>query len=103
MGGAIGIFLISAAAGYWVLARSSGEQGWVRTLGRFLGIMIILISFLSIPAVLRQTRPPASPFGRPGAFPSPGAQFRRPSAPPEFPSGLPSKPAVEKETPAQGQ
>ncbi len=103
MGGAIGIFLISAAAGYWVLARSSSEQGWIKTLGRVMGMVIILISFLSIPPVLRQTRVPANPFARPGAFPAPGVQFRRPSATPEFSGGLSSKPAAEKETPAPTQ
>ncbi len=104
MGGAIGVFLISAAAGYWVLARSSSEQGWVKTLGRVMGIGIIFISLLSIPAALRQVRAPANTFGRPGAFPTPGTQFHRPSAtPPEFSGGVSSKPAAEKETSAQTQ
>ena len=100
MGAGIGIFLISAAAGYWVLAKSSGEQGWVKTLGRLMGILIIAVSLLSIPSAFRQARTPPAPFGRPGTFSVPSGQIRRPMTPPEFPSE-PSKPAAEKGSSAQ--
>ena len=102
MGAGISLFLISAAAGYWVLARSSGENGWVKTLGRFTGILIILISFLSIPASVRQMQNSRAAFARPGAFPLPSAPYRRPAAPelpgaqkPPVPAG-PSQSAPEK-------
>ena len=97
MGAGIGIFLISAAAGYWVLARSSAEQGWVKTLGRLMGILIITVSFLSIPSAFRQARTPPAPFGRPGTFSAPTGQFRRPAAAPEFPA-MPKPQTPEKES-----
>ena len=36
--------LISAAAGYWVLAQSGGQKGRVKQLGQFLGLLIIVVS-----------------------------------------------------------
>lgn len=36
--------LISAAAGYWVLTISEKERGRVKTLGQWLGLLIIVVS-----------------------------------------------------------
>ena len=98
MGPGIGVFLISAAAGYWVLARSSAEQGWVKTLGRVMGVLIIFVSLLSIPAAYRQARTQQQfSFARPGTFSAPTGQFRRPTAAPEFPA-MPKPQTPEKES-----
>ena len=43
MGHGISGLLISAAAGYWVLAQSSGQKGRVKTLGQWLGLLIIVV------------------------------------------------------------
>jgi hypothetical protein len=45
----IAMFLLTAAAGYWVLERAeSHKEGMVRRLGRVLGIIIIVLSFIGI-------------------------------------------------------
>lgn len=43
-GHGVAVLLVSAAAGYWVLAQSGGQKGGVRKLGQYLGVAIILIS-----------------------------------------------------------
>ncbi len=42
----IGILMISAAAGYWVLTLAAKEKGRVKMLGKVLGLVIILVSVL---------------------------------------------------------
>ncbi len=42
----VGLLMISAAAGYWVLTLSVKEKGRVKTLGNVLGFLIIAISVL---------------------------------------------------------
>ena len=44
IGHGISGLLISAAAGYWVLAQSSGQKGRIKTLGQWLGLLIIVAS-----------------------------------------------------------
>jgi hypothetical protein len=43
------MFFLTAVAGYWVLERAeSHKEGMLRRLGRVLGIIIILLSFIAI-------------------------------------------------------
>ena len=44
--GMVAPLLVSAAAGYWVLAQSEHQKGGVRKLGQYLGVAIILVSVL---------------------------------------------------------
>ncbi len=45
--GVSGLF-ISAAAGYWVLTQSAGQKGRVKTLGQWLGFLIIVASIAGV-------------------------------------------------------
>ena len=40
----LGLFMISAAAGYWVLVQASGQRNQMKKLGQYLGLIIIAIS-----------------------------------------------------------
>lgn len=44
MGHGVGTFLISAAAGYWVLTLAGTQKNRVRKLGEVLGLLIIIVS-----------------------------------------------------------
>ena len=44
MGQGIGVTLITAAVGYWVLVTSEKEKGQVKKTGQILALIIILIS-----------------------------------------------------------
>lgn len=43
----VGIFLLTAVAGYWVLERSSSHKGQLKSVGQILGWVVILGSLLS--------------------------------------------------------
>lgn len=38
--------LISAAAGYWVLTSSGSQKGRIKTLGQWLGLIIVVVSLV---------------------------------------------------------
>ena len=38
--------LISAAAGYWVLTASGSQKGRIKTLGQWLGLVIVVVSLV---------------------------------------------------------
>lgn len=40
----VGLLLIAAAAGYWVLTLAAGQKGKVRKLGQYLGLFILVVS-----------------------------------------------------------
>ena len=40
--------LLSAAAGYWVLERAEHERGRLKTVGRIVAWLVILLSFASV-------------------------------------------------------
>ena len=40
----VATLLISSAAGYWVLTSASSQKGRVKTLGQWLGLLIIAVS-----------------------------------------------------------
>ena len=42
----VSLLLISAAAGYWVLTMAGKEKGGVKQLGRWLGLILIVVSLL---------------------------------------------------------
>ena len=48
MGPGLGWLLLTAAAGYWVLERSSERKGEVKRVGRLLGGTIIVLSLAGI-------------------------------------------------------
>ena len=43
-----GLLLISAAAGYWVLERAHREKGALKTIGQWLGAIIIIVSLTGV-------------------------------------------------------
>ena len=43
-----GLLLISAAAGYWVLERAHREKGGLKTVGQWLGAIIIVVSLTGV-------------------------------------------------------
>ena len=44
----VGPLLIAAVAGYWVLERADTHKGRLRSLGRFLGGLIIVVSLVGV-------------------------------------------------------
>jgi hypothetical protein len=82
--GAIAIFMISAAAGYLVLARATDKSGWVKGLGMVLGLAIIgtsLAAAVIVPFQMQKAARPAQSLGM--------GQFRPPSfSPPPMPEGM---------------
>lgn len=44
MGHGMGILLITSAVGYWTLTSAGREKGRVKTLGQYLGLLIIVLS-----------------------------------------------------------
>ncbi len=55
----IAMLLISAAAGYWVLIRASGEKGVMKLLGLLLGLVIVGTSLFCLawaPSQIRAAR-----------------------------------------------
>ncbi len=42
----VGILLISAAAGYWVLTQAAGQKERLRKVGNLVGLIIIVVSLL---------------------------------------------------------
>ena len=46
MGHGVAVLLVSAAAGYWVLAQSEHQKAGVRKLGQYLGLAIIVVSIV---------------------------------------------------------
>ncbi len=43
----IGVLLLGAVAGYWVLERAETHKTALRPVGRFLGLLVILVSIAS--------------------------------------------------------
>ena len=43
-----GLLLISAAAGYWVLERANRGKGLLKTVGQWLGAVIIVVSLAGV-------------------------------------------------------
>jgi len=48
VGHSASLLLISAVAGYWVLERASMHKGNLKSIGQFLGGVIILVSLLGV-------------------------------------------------------
>ncbi|MBI3291712.1 MAG: hypothetical protein HYZ73_02725 [Elusimicrobia bacterium] len=46
MSGGIGVLLISAAVGYWVLIHAAKEKARLKSLGQLLGLVIIAVSLV---------------------------------------------------------
>lgn len=46
VGYGVGVLLLSAVAGYWVLERAESHKGSLRKVGRFLGWLIIVSSLI---------------------------------------------------------
>ena len=44
----IGLLLLSAVAGYWVLERASSHKGELQRVGRLLGTIVIVMSLIGI-------------------------------------------------------
>ena len=44
MGHGISVLLVTSAAGYWTLTAAGKEKGRVKTLGQYLGLLIIVLS-----------------------------------------------------------
>ena len=44
----IGLLLLSAVAGYWVLERASSQKGELKRVGRFLGGLVIAVSLIGV-------------------------------------------------------
>lgn len=42
----VGLLLISAAAGYWVLTQAAGQKNQMKKIGNFVGLIIIVVSLL---------------------------------------------------------
>lgn len=40
--------LISAAAGYWVLERAERQRGRLKTVGRIVGWLVVILSFVGV-------------------------------------------------------
>ena len=79
-----GVLLISAAAGYWVLERAHREKGGLKTVGQWLGAIIIIVSLTGVlcavySIVKNRGWCPSWP-GKMGACPIMGAPGAPPSA-----------------------
>ena len=48
MGHGVGILLLTAVAGYWVLERAETHKGDLRRVGKVLGALIIAVSLIGI-------------------------------------------------------
>ena len=44
----VGELLITTAVGYWVLSRADDQKGEMRRIGRFLGVVIIVVSLVGL-------------------------------------------------------
>ena len=44
----VGVLLLSAVAGYWVLERASSHKGELQRVGRLLGTIVIVMSLIGI-------------------------------------------------------
>ena len=44
----VGILLLSAIGGYWVLERASGHRGRLKQVGQLLGGLIIIVSLVGV-------------------------------------------------------
>lgn len=61
MGHSVGILLVAAAAGYWVLTLANKEKGRIKNFGQLLGLLIIVVSVaLTACKIYRMTN--CSPF-----------------------------------------
>jgi hypothetical protein len=47
MGHGISVLLVTSAVGYWTLIAAGKEKGRVKTLGQYLGLLIIVLSLAS--------------------------------------------------------
>ena len=47
MGHGISVLLVTSAVGYWTLTTAGKEKGRVKTLGQYLGLLIIVLSLFS--------------------------------------------------------
>ena len=79
-------FLLTAAAGYWVLERASDQKKDLKTVGQLVGTVIIVVSFMAVACKtywvakygkggcpsFSKTVCPMSP-----AYPSPAKKFQR--------------------------
>ncbi|MCM8812265.1 MAG: hypothetical protein NC910_04375 [Candidatus Omnitrophica bacterium] len=84
---AIAILLISASAGYLVLAKAVEKSGWIKWLGLVLGLAAIVLSVVGIAAIPSQMKKMQGMQGMlPGMERSPmSGQFRMPAPPVGFP------------------
>ena len=48
MGHSVGILLLTAVAGYWVLERASERKGQLKQVGLFVGSLIIVVSIVGV-------------------------------------------------------
>ena len=46
--GGVGLLLVTAATGYWVLERADTHRGSLKKVGRFVGSVIIIVSLLGV-------------------------------------------------------
>jgi len=47
MGHGMSVLLVTSAVGYWTLTAAGKEKGRVKTLGQYLGLLIIVLSLAS--------------------------------------------------------
>ncbi len=93
MAGGIGVLLLAAVGGYWVLDRASTKKGQLQQVGQIVGSVILIISLLGVVCFLWCAVSGAScpvgmkPFGRSGK-----AMFCPYTAPAPDRAGAPSAP-----------
>lgn len=46
MGSGVGLLLLTAVAGYWVLERASKHKGQLKRIGQIVGLFVIIVSIL---------------------------------------------------------
>ena len=44
----VGVLLLTAIGGYWVLERASGHKGNLKRIGQLVGVAVIIISFIGV-------------------------------------------------------
>ena len=53
----LGILLLAAVAGYWVLERATGRRGQLQKVGLMLGSIVIVVSLLGVACKAEPQRP----------------------------------------------
>ena len=81
IGHGMSILLVTSAVGYWTLTSAGREKGRVKTLGQYLGFLIIVLSLASAACktYCAVTGSPCPPFGKMGK----GCPFTGQSMPPQ--------------------